>query len=290
MTPSTQRRILGQTFVGLLTVMGGLTAFHARHAARVHVLVHRAVEDHASIPGPTAVCVMSLQHREWAADLLFASALLYFGDSMHGRTAQKHLQTYARVIESVDPQFRRAYLWASNVSIYSHRRITRQSVENANAHLERGLLAFPGDGEMIYQLGFNLWFELPPYLANDAERRVARGRGAVHLRQAAAMGHGPTWLPLMAARALEDDGQDTSAVELLRDSLIRTEDAVLRGRMERRIRDLSRDGAQDPGLIAAQALERERRERYPFISPTLYLFVGPPIEGITPPSSRDGDQ
>ncbi len=250
-------------------------ALEARRHARNHALQRRMPVDQATVPSATAIRALSLGHHEWAADLLFTSALMYFGESMQNRSRQRFLQAYARTTEEVDPQFRRAYLWGATVSIYTHRLITRQSVEHSNEHLRRGLERFTDDGEMLFQLGFNYSVELPPYLRDPAEKREARRRGAHYLQRAAAMGYGPSWLPLSAARALEESGEGMSAIELLRVTLLRTDDPAIRERLERRIRDLSGTD-DDPALAHARAQERERNAVFPYVSPALYLFVGPP--------------
>ncbi len=250
-------------------------SLEARRAARAHVTVQRRPVDEAAIPSPATARALSLGQHEWAADLFYVAGLAYFGESLQQRSQQRYLQSYALVTEAIDPRFRRAYLWGSTVSVYTHRMITRQSVERSNDHLARGLAQFPNDGEMLYGLGFNYAFELQPFLPPGPERVAAKRRGAHFLQRAAAVGYGPAWLSLTAARMLEDTGEESSAIELLRDTLLRTDDPTLRARLEQRIRDLG--GAEsDPGLAQVRAVERERRESFPYLSPALYLFVGPP--------------
>lgn len=251
-------------------------ALEAKRAARVHENLRRMPVDEATIPSPTAARALALGHREWVADLFYIAGLAYFGESLQLRSQQRYLQSYALVTEEIDPNFRRPYVWGSVVSVYTHRTITRRSIELSNDHLLRGLEHFPNDGEMLYDLGFNYAFELQPFLPEGPERTAAKRRGAIYLQRAAAVGYGPAWLPLTAARMLEDTGEDSSAIELLRDSLLRTDDPAIRARLEQRIRDLS-GGNEDPGLAAVNAVERERREAFPYVAPALYLFVGPPV-------------
>lgn len=247
----------------------------ARRASRSHLIMRRMNVDEATIPSATAARVLALGHREWASDLFYVTALAYFGESLAQRSQQRYLQSYARTTEEIDPYFRRPYLWGATVSVYTHRRITRHSIELSNDHLQRGLGYFPNDGEMLYGLGFNYAYELPSIMPDGPERQALKRRGAVYLQRAAAVGYGPAWLPLTAARMLEDAGDDSSAIELLRDSLLRTDDPAIRARLEQRIRDLGgRD--DDAGLAQVRAVERERRESFSYVAPALYLFVGPP--------------
>lgn len=247
----------------------------ARRASRAHLTLRRMNVDEATIPSATATRALALGHREWASDLFYVTALAYFGESLAQRSQQRYLQAYARTTEEIDPYFRRPYLWGSTVSVYTHRRITRRSIELSNEHLQHGLEYFPNDGEMLYGLGFNYAYELPAIMPDGPERQSLKRRGAVYLQRAAAVGYGPAWLPLTAARMLEDTGEDAIAIELLRDSLLRTDDPAIRARLEQRIRDLGgRD--DDAGLAQVRAVERQRRESFPYVAPALYLFVGPP--------------
>lgn len=247
---------------------------NSKLAARNHVVLRKRPVDEATIPNALAARTLALGHREWAADLLFTAGLAYFGESLSTRSQLRYLQSYARTTEEVDPHFRRVYLWGATVSLYTHRRITRSSVDASIEHLQRGLEVFRDDPEMLYALGFNLVYELTPLLPEGEERRAAKRRGAYYLQRAAAGGQGPSWLALTAARMLEESGGDASAIELLRDTLLHTEDPAIRARIERRIRDLG--GESDPGYAQVRAVEEERRRAFPYVSPPLYVFVGPP--------------
>jgi hypothetical protein len=218
---------------------------------------------------------MALGHREWAADLYWITGLVYFGEGSASHSSLRYIEDYARLIEDVSPDFRRAYLWGATVNIYSHKLITAASVQRSIGHLSRGLTQFPGDGELLYQLGFNYWFELPPHLADEAERRAARARGAEYLRQAATLGFGPQWLVLAAASTLDETGQNSSAVELLSAALLRTDDPTMRDRISRRIQLLSPQGVSDPSIAFSQRIEQARRRAMPYVPPSVYLFVGP---------------
>jgi hypothetical protein len=261
-------------------------ALNGRLRARQREVLARIPVDQATIPSPTAIRVLSLGHMEWAADVLYTSALVYYGETLQQRSKQRFLQTYARTVEEVDPAFRGAYLWGAMVSIYAPRLITRESVENANGHLRRGLARFPDDGEMLFQLGFNHLFEIKPFERNEAERRENGRLGAAYLQRAAALGYGPPWLALSAAGFLDESGEGVGAIELLRVTLLRTDDPATRARIERRIQTLAGSEA-DPGLQFARRVEAERRANFPYVSPPLYLFAGPPaLRPGTRPTAR----
>jgi hypothetical protein len=265
-----------------LVVLAVVGILETRLTALHHLTTARRPVDEATIPSPGAVRLLSLGHREWAADLLWISALIYFGETLVTHQQQRFLQRYAETIQSVDPQFRQAYLWGATVSVYNARVIRRESIENAIANLQRGLRVFPDDPEMIYQLGFNYFFELPRYVDNADERAEIKRRGAEYLRRAAALGEGPPWMGLAAAEALQHTGLVDRAVAELRDLYLRTESPEIRARIEAEIQHLlgERASAVDPILEAARRMDAERRAWFPYVPPVLYMFIGPPVPGV----------
>jgi hypothetical protein len=264
-------------------VFAVLGVLESRLRAMRHVALTRRLSDEATLPSPTAARLLSLGHREWAADLLWINALVYYGDTLATHQQQRFLQRYADTIEAVDPRFRQAYLWSATVSIYNARAIRRDSVDAAIRHLERGLREFPGDGEMLEHLGHAYLYELPRLLDDPVERAEAQRRGAEYQRRAAAAGAGPPWLALSAAAALEQAGLADRAIEHLRGIYLRTEDPQMRATIEARIEQITRErGTRDPAFEAERRIEDERRRSFPYVPLQLYLFVGPPVDGVRP--------
>ncbi len=273
---------LVRTAVGFaFLALAAIGILDLRLAGVRHLALTRRVRDEATVPSAGALRLLSLGHREWAADLIWSAALLYFGESIATHSQQRFLQRYADTLEAVDPNFRPAYIWGATVSIYNARTIRRQSVLDANRHLERGLRRFPDDGEMTYQLGFNYYFELPRLADGPDERSAFRRRGAEYLRRAAALGYGPPWMALAAAEALRETGLVEQALEQLREMLLRTEQPAVRARIVAQIAELVGQNEVDPFLDAARQLQRDRLASFPYMSPLLYMFVGPAVPGVT---------
>ncbi len=264
-----------------LLVLAVVAILDLRLLALRHASLTRRVRDEATVPSSSTMRIASLGHREWAADLLWSAALLYFGESVATHSQQRFLQRYATTLEDVDPQFRRSFLWGATISIYNARQIKRESVVDAISHLERGLRSFPNDGEMLYQLGFDYYFELPRFAENAEERTELKRRGAEYLRRAAAVGYGPPWMALSVAQALRDVGLVDRAVDQLRDAYVRTEEPAVRARLRAQIEELSGQRIEgDPVIAAAQQMQRDRLSAFPYMAPLLYLFVGPSVEGV----------
>lgn len=249
-----------------------------RTYARVPVVV-----DEARVPLPAVARALSLGHTEWAADFLWINAQIYYGESLVGRLPGRFTRAYADTIIALDPQFREGYRWAALA--LTARTVTREidDVRDAVAYLRRGHQAFPADGEMQVDLGYTLAFELAPALHNDpAAYRRAKLEGGRHLGQATVGGWGPPWVALSAATALSQGGAPREALEYLRGVLPRVEDEAVRERIERRIAAiLSETPGADALVQSAAALDGLRRAEYPYMQPTLYLFVGPRV--VPPP-------
>src|SRR5689334_18880108 len=104
-----------------------LGMLETRLAGLRHRSLTKRVSDEASIPSVGTIRILSLGHREWAADLLWSASLVYFGETLVSHQQQRYLQQYAETLEQIDPHFRQAYLWGATVSVYNARAIRRDS-------------------------------------------------------------------------------------------------------------------------------------------------------------------
>lgn len=240
---------------------------------------HRRVLDTAEIPTIGVARVASLGHVEWLADVLWINALLYYGESLTARSPGRYVDRYASVMVALDPHFRLAYLWAAVALVLRTGEVPVEDIRRAAEYLEVGLRIYPEDGELHFQRGATLAFELSPRLPRDSdERRQVRAAAAEHFRKSAALGEGPEWMSLTAATLLSEAGRADAAIEALRDGLVHAENPVFRDRIQQRLVELLRTHpSDDSGLAGMQALETARRREYPYLPTPLYLFVGPRI-------------
>lgn len=240
---------------------------------------HRRVLDTAEIPTINVARVVSLGHVEWLADILWINALLYYGEALTARNPGRYVDRYASVMVALDPRFRQAYLWAAVALVLRTSEVPVQDLRRAAEYLAIGLGFFPGDGELHFQRGATLAFELSPRLPRDSdERRQVRAAAAEHFRKSTALGEGPEWMALMTASMLTEAGRPDAAIETLRDGLVRAENPEFRERIQQRLIDMLRiHPSDDRGLAGMQELEAARRREYPYMPTPLYLFVGPRI-------------
>jgi hypothetical protein len=197
-------------------------------------------EDRYELPPPAWLRVFSLGYTEAAADLLWAKALVYFGEqrvrpslTASGKPSRlmsraRYTERYVSSVIDLDPRFRRAYVAGSRLVLYHDRKVTAESVRASIRILERGAAVFPDDGEIAFSIAFQTYYELPRVLEDKERRREARESGARLLRRAALLPGGPPYASLLGARLLKREGLDDLVLEHLQAMLIRETNPKIR--------------------------------------------------------------
>jgi hypothetical protein len=242
-------------------------------------------EDVYYLPPAEWLPVVSLGWDEALADLLWMRALIYFGDEFQHAGALAHVFDYAEAIVALDPHFLAAYRWIGMAGLYRPQAITVDDVERAVAFMQRGAELFPHDGELAWNIGAALVFELPSLLGDD-EQAIARARerGLPYLTAAVRLGAAPEWAALSNASLLERIGRQEQAARHLEEMYVTTRDPVTREQIAERIRMLRERTEAEAYLEAMRQLEEERQANFPYLPPSLYLLVGPrpPVDLDTP--------
>ncbi len=231
-------------------------------------------EDILYLPRPSALATLSLGHTELFADLVFIQALVYFSTQVEHKGDYRWLDNYLTTITELDPRWKTPYRWAGVATMYNGKPITNQMVFESNHFLELGVRQFPDDWELPFMLGCNYLFELH---SDDARQRDEwRDKGGEWVRHAAIVGGAPTWVPLLAATIMEQEGQKEAAVRHLEEVYVSTQDERTRTEIRNRL----------VGLHATIDLAREERERaafeaswratLPYVPPDLFVAIGAP--------------
>ena len=198
----------GRTVLSLALVAGvagGVSALRARLNRRYGAA--RRILDVAQIPRPLAARVASLGHTEWATDVLWINALIYYGQSLYANLPARYIRQYADTMIELDPRFKRAYPWAATALLYRTVRSTEDDARRAGDYLRQGLAQFPNDPALHHAYGLNLAFDQAPYKRHGSPEWVAlKVEGGQHLARAAfglsATTERSPWLPLTAAGLL----------------------------------------------------------------------------------------
>lgn len=253
---------------------GGVYALRARLNHRFET--SRRVLDDANILRPDVARALSLGHTEWATDVLWINASIYYGESLFAHLPARYIDRYAESMVSLDQGFRPPYLWASSSLLYRTVTPTREDVVRAGGFLQRGVAQFPSDPEMHLELGMYLAFERARLEPRESPQAAAiRADAAEHLRFAATAGVGPPWLPLTAATLLLNANRQRDAVAVLCDGIVHTSDASAFTMIEQRLAELLRGHAdEDPLASAFLETARSRRRNHAWMPPTLHVFVG----------------
>ncbi len=278
----------------VLAVVADITRRHGQG----HYQATQRYEDVYYLPPPDWLRVFSLGQREALAGLIWLRTLVYFGDELQRRGEVRHLYRYADAMLTLDPSFKRVYLWTASSAIYRTGHVTADDVRRSIDYLERAVRLFPDDGELAWMLGATYLYELPQHLPPD-QREEPRRRGLEHLQVATRLGAGPPWLVLTTAKGLHKLGQREQEITHLQEVYDQISDPDVKAEIEARLTEL-RSSAFAEALRRTNAeIEASRLRDFPYLSRELYQLVGPKppfdgrallLRGFDPESERFEDE
>ncbi len=267
-------------------VLGGILVLAllcvATRAVRVRAMEHygdtQKYEDMYYLPSAEWLGVMSLGHKKALADLVWMKALVYFGDEFAQGGSVNHVFRYGEVIVSLDPDFARAYQWVGVAGIYTPDGATVEETRRAIDFLERATRRFPDNGDIAWDAGATIAYELVPMLDDPDEKAALRQRATEHMMVAARQGAGPAWLAMVNANQLRDAGRLEQAARHLEEMYGTVDNEDVRARMRSEIASLRSRAHAEAFTHANQEFERAHQESYPYLPPSLFLLVGEPID------------
>lgn len=262
----------------ILVALSLVTLSAFTHSARMQAM-NRFVqaeryEDIYYLPPPTWLGVMSLGHREAFADLVWMKGLVYVGDEFREDGGMHNVFRYADAMITLDPDFRRAYEWTGVAGLYRPTESTREEIETTIEFLRLGVERFPSDGELKWDLGTTLMYELARHLDGEEEEAVRR-EATQQMVEAARLGAGPAYLALSNATQLLRQGEIDTAIRHLEEMypLIDSEEtqAAILSELSR-----LRGAAEAEAVQAArESFANEWLDAYPWMPSALYMHLGP---------------
>lgn len=266
--------------VGLAVLIGMLGGIYSlRTRAMEQYLATQTYEDIYYLPPPHWLQVMSLGYRRALADLIWLRALIYFGDEFENRGAVKHVFNYGDSMLALDPDFRRVYEWVGVAGVYTPTGSPPELIERAIDVLRRGVERFPDDGELAWDTGATITYELLPNLPKDDPRRERlEAEGNEYMLAAARRGAGPPWLVLTNATSLRKLGEKERELRHLEEMYAIVRDPTVKAQIEARLSQLRDEAYAEAFRRANQEFEQRRQEDFPYLPPALYFFVADPIE------------
>jgi hypothetical protein len=158
--------------------------------------------------------------------------------------------------------------------MYNGKVIDNNAVAMSSRFLERGARQFPDDWQLPFMLACNYLFEL--HTDDPQQKEEWRRSGGEWIRHAADVGGAPSWVPLLSATIMRQEGRDEAAVHHLEEVYVSTQDERARQEIRNEL------GA----LHSRLDLQREARERHafelawrrtlPYASQDLFVAVGAP--------------
>lgn len=245
-----------------------------------HYLAHQRYEDVYYLPPPDWLGVFSLGHRRAAADLVWMQALVYIGNEFKDRGDVENVYRYAEAILALDPDFRAVYKWVAVAGLYRPQEVTVEDMVPAVELLEQGVRRFPDDGELAWELGATLLYEIAPKVEDPAEREALRVRGTEHIVTAARLGGGPPFSALSAASELQRIGRTEQAVRHLEEMYAVVQDEDTRYQIAEQLAGLrSRAHSQRVEQAQRQFMRRWQQD-FPWMPEDFYVHVGrrPPLD------------
>jgi hypothetical protein len=275
---------------GVFVTLAGV----ARQRATALRATWPAEADLMYLPSSQTLRRLALGHTELASDLIAARANVYYGTLLASKTPQKWLDQYLHTAIDLDPKFHRLYQSGAAMLVYYGGAIKVDAVEKANSILVRGERAFPTDWNIPFQLGFNLFFELPGASGPDDPRVPAwRQAGVEALRRAAVFEGVPEWLPNLTARLLTKQGADELAIRHLEQAYASTSSAETRAQIRAKLEVLQRKNVVEQIEAGRKALEAELASGYDYAPEAFTVIAGPrrprtvTLPGAAPPAAPD---
>ena len=244
-----------------------------------HYLGTQTYEDIYYLPPPDWLQVMSLGYRRALADLIWLRALIYFGDEFENKGAVKHVFDYGDSMLALDPDFQRVYRWVGVAGVYTPTGSPREYIERSVDVLRQGAERFPNDGELAWDTGATIVYELLPALSKahpDRERLKAEGND--YMVAAARLGAGPAWLVLTNATALRKLGEKERELRHLEEMYALVRDPKVKAQIETRLSQLRDQAYTEAFRSANEEFEQRRLQDFPYMPSTLYFFVADPVE------------
>jgi tetratricopeptide (TPR) repeat protein len=205
-----------------------LSAFEAAQASD-------AYEDVYYLPPAPWLPVLGLGYGAALADLLWCKSLVYFGEGMAHRAAVQHVFAYTDALIALDPTFRSAYTWVATAAMFRPQQADYRDGLRAAVYLERAVERWPTDGELRWDLGSLLRFDVAPLIEDRALKDDVLQRAAPHLDAAARLGAGPPWLVLNNASLFERLGRVEQAIRHLEEAYATVSDDDVRAAIAQRL-------------------------------------------------------
>jgi tetratricopeptide (TPR) repeat protein len=220
------------------------------------------------LPPARVIRQVDLGHHTLAADLLFIRTNLYYGHHIFSDEQVPWLADFLQVLLQVDPYYKKPYLWGAMATLFPEREMLStppELVHRANRILEAGMQRFPDDHRFPMRLAFNHYYEL-----GDPDTATR------YFERAAATPGSPGWIKQKLVDLYSAKGRLEIARDTLLQILAEETDPVLSSALQARLAQVMEKAEREKLLTEREALVRQWRQRYAYISFDLFLLIREP--------------
>lgn len=224
------------------------------------------------LPPASTARFVSLGYNELAADVAWASTLVYYGSSRINKSDFRYLSQFLDTIIALDPKFYRVYEWAGYAVTFRGSRATQDEFKLSLKYLERGIQEFPDRYVHYWQAALRYWLDLEP--RDEAEKLRNRNHAAYLIERAIHCRDAPPRLATLAANMRTRLGQHERAQRTLRQMILTTKDEKARARMKNLFRDLVPENKSAEIEKAQADFQRAWQANLPYVPPDLFVIIG----------------
>lgn len=228
-------------------------------------------DDIFALPPPQQLRAMTLGYRTAAADLLWAKLIVEHGLHWQDRRAFPDMPSYIDGIIELVPDHPILYQFVDTLLLFTPTGGTEEDARRARAYLERGTRERPYDPDTWLHYGQFIAFLAPSYLKDRAEIDAWKKDGALAITQAVDLGADPD-RSLAATTILAKMGERKAAILHLQRAYALSDDEETRRQLRIKLERLE---ATPEAEGTVSRVEHEWRSRYPFLSRSAALLIGP---------------
>jgi len=266
---------MSRLVVPLLAILGLLVVASLTHRqARTLRDEAAEIDRHVLIPSPEAARVMSLGFTEMAADIAWVRMLIYYGDGLIHETGMPDTEALVRLVNTLDPHFRKAYMWGAYAMTMRKGTATDEEYLSSIDVLKRALRVYPTDWEFNWILGIRLFMEVKG--GTEEEEAKRKEEGVMYIERAMHNPKAPPDLPLLAASLRTQLGHKEQALRDLREMILNTDDEKARAKLQERYNALASETAGNELAAAARDFDQAWQAHLPYARRSLYVLVGEP--------------
>ncbi len=271
------------TVIALLLIVGILFLIGKTRAAAVTSYETAMTSDERYyLPPSSWMKLMCLGYNEAAADLVWLKTVVYFG----GRFAQRrgdtanHTANYLLTAVDLNPEVRTFYLTGAALTMFQNSgQVSEATVKMAMALLERGIEAFPDDGEIHFALGFYHYYEMRPFMPRDHEdpkRKFHNEIGTKYIRESALMENAPDYAAALSTSLQVEHGMADVTIQHLKNLLLQETDPEIRNVLMIGLRaELGKAAERD--ILESDKLVKKWKEDLPYVPFRFYLLLQPEV-------------